>query len=435
MDKWGRPDINTGLGLVRGMMDLKTFQNRQQDRAFGLKDREAFKGSSGMSRAAYEGKVAKGALKTQERKQQNQANIEKYIPMVQQGIEPNRKAEDFSYVDWLGAQTKVQQTLNADVNYQNDVLIKEENERTANEAKGNNMIATSEIYAGQGDDIRAAEILAPMYNFFPDNQEFMGVNPDNRKQWIMKDQRTDEEYMMDAVPYGQIIPMAKKFTKAYRTVDEGFQKKRRLHNNAEITKWDVWTASNGREALHFTFLDKNGAMREIWKDPDTGEVLKGYDVRTKQNVKSNLDFRPSEYWADKTKAEKSKVGLEKAKVDLKRAEEGGPTPKEQRASKAKIDAVNKKQIRALRKELRKAKGESARLYGDYKGDDPSYIQAKDNIKSLEDEIKELSGGKKPQKDKVETAMPPAEQHRGKIIKDTETGKRYKSDGTQWIEID
>ena len=34
-----------------------------------------------------------------------------------------------------------------------------------------------------------------------------------------------------------------------------------------------------------------------------------------------------------------------------------------------------------------------------------------------------------------TAMPPAEQHEGKIIRDTETNKRYKSDGTQWIEID
>jgi hypothetical protein len=404
MDKWGRPDINTGLGLVRGMMDLKTFQNRQQDRALGLKDREAFKGSSGMSRAAYEGKVAKGALKTQERKQQNQANIEKYIPMVQQGIEPNRKAEDFSYVDWLGAQTKVQQTLNADVNYQNNVLIKEENERTANEAKGNNMIATSEIYAGQGDDIRAAEILAPMYNFFPDNQEFMGVNPDNRKQWIMKDQRTDEEYMMDAVPYGQIIPMAKKFTKAYRTVDEGFQKERRLHNNAEITKWDVWTASNGREALHFTFLDKNGAMREIWKDPDTGEVLKGYDVRTKQNVKSNLDFRPSKYWADKAKVKKEALerrgkiaDVGKKEVDLKRAKEGGLTPKEQRTSKARLKAADTKHIRSLEKELRKLESELTKQEAEGRNilvegkAEPIYEATKHNVQQLKDKIGELKG--------------------------------------------
>jgi hypothetical protein len=32
-------------------------------------------------------------------------------------------------------------------------------------------------------------------------------------------------------------------------------------------------------------------------------------------------------------------------------------------------------------------------------------------------------------------MPPAEQHEGKVIRDTENNKRYKSDGTQWIEID
>jgi len=31
-------------------------------------------------------------------------------------------------------------------------------------------------------------------------------------------------------------------------------------------------------------------------------------------------------------------------------------------------------------------------------------------------------------------IPPAAKHNGRIVKDTETGKRYKSDGTRWIEI-
>ncbi len=35
---------------------------------------------------------------------------------------------------------------------------------------------------------------------------------------------------------------------------------------------------------------------------------------------------------------------------------------------------------------------------------------------------------------VMASMPPAAQHNGKIIKDTQTGKRYKSNGTQWVPI-
>ena len=31
-------------------------------------------------------------------------------------------------------------------------------------------------------------------------------------------------------------------------------------------------------------------------------------------------------------------------------------------------------------------------------------------------------------------MPPAKDHKGKIIRDTVTKKRYKSDGKNWIEI-
>lgn len=35
---------------------------------------------------------------------------------------------------------------------------------------------------------------------------------------------------------------------------------------------------------------------------------------------------------------------------------------------------------------------------------------------------------------VMNTMPPAEQHKGKVVKDTETGKRYKSDGKAWVEV-
>lgn len=35
---------------------------------------------------------------------------------------------------------------------------------------------------------------------------------------------------------------------------------------------------------------------------------------------------------------------------------------------------------------------------------------------------------------VMNTMPPAGQHKGKIVKDTDTGKRYKSDGKAWVEV-
>lgn len=35
---------------------------------------------------------------------------------------------------------------------------------------------------------------------------------------------------------------------------------------------------------------------------------------------------------------------------------------------------------------------------------------------------------------VMDTMPPSGQHKGKVVKDTETGKRYKSDGKSWIEV-
>ena len=43
----------------------------------------------------------------------------------------------------------------------------------------------------------------------------------------------------------------------------------------------------------------------------------------------------------------------------------------------------------------------------------------------------------PRKDKPEQKaenMPPASEHKGKVIRDTQTGKRYRSDGKHWIEI-
>jgi hypothetical protein len=33
-----------------------------------------------------------------------------------------------------------------------------------------------------------------------------------------------------------------------------------------------------------------------------------------------------------------------------------------------------------------------------------------------------------------TEMPPAAAHKDKTIRDTETGKRYKSDGKNWVEV-
>jgi len=44
-----------------------------------------------------------------------------------------------------------------------------------------------------------------------------------------------------------------------------------------------------------------------------------------------------------------------------------------------------------------------------------------------------AGKEKPQQEMAE--MPPAGEHKDRIIKDTKTGKRYKSDGKNWIEIE
>ena len=77
----------------------------------------------------------------------------------------------------------------------------------------------------------------------------------------------------------------------------------------------------------------------------------------------------------------------------------------------------------------------------------------DEIKAIEDYYKQLmevalgkkgaapKGGaagegmaQKPAQGGIMNEMPPAQQYSGKIIKDTTTGKRYKSDGKAWMEI-
>jgi len=345
---------NMGMNLARTFMMVNQEQGRQEDR---------------------------------EKKLRSEANIEKYIPMVQQGKEPDRKAKDFNYTDYLSAQTKVQQALNADVGYQNNMLVKEDNQRKANQANLDNMLSSGKIYADQGDPVRAAEILAPIYNFMPDNQEFVRVNPDNRAQWIMKDQRTNEEYTMDAVPYDQAVVMAQNFSKAYQEVDKTFQEKRRVWNNKAILKRDVWKTPDGKkEVYYFTFLDKNGAMRETWKDTKTGEVVKGFDVRTGQVVESDLVFRSPEY--RKAKAAGEKAGLErrgkmadveKKEADAKRVKEGRKTKKDQIAMNKSMYTAVEKGIKTYRETYGSDVSEEGimleenRLRADYKSRvDPDY---------------------------------------------------------------
>lgn len=387
MDRWGRPTFEDGMGLAHGLMQVKSFQNKQQDRALGLQDRE--------------------------KNLQSEANIEKYIPMIKQNVKPDRNAKDFNWSDWLSAQTKVQQTLNADVNYQTALLTKETKERTVNEAKINQMIATSEIYAGQGDDRKAAEILAPVYNYMPDNQEYIGVSPDNPLKWTMKDQGTNKEYTIDALSYGEAMGMAKKFSPAYRKISETFREKQKMHNNAEISKREIQTTPDGQRAYYFTFWDKTGAIRPVWKDTQTGEVVKGYDVRTGQNVESGLDFRSPEERKAELEKRKTEADIAYKEKQTKLLGKEGETPKEKRASTAKIKATDRKQLRVLKKELRKAKKEFAVMVEDQLPKNlPTYIQAENDIKAIEDEIRELKGGGK----KKTEAEPKADKQIAEILK-------------------
>jgi hypothetical protein len=71
--------------------------------------------------------------------------------------------------------------------------------------------------------------------------------------------------------------------------------------------------------------------------------------------------------------------------------------------------------------------------------DAAFQAARIPLEQRRDEImadlKDLSGvAPKKEAGKEMAAMPPAGQHKGKIIRDTETGKRFQSNGSAWVEV-
>ncbi|OEU63375.1 MAG: hypothetical protein BA867_08715 [Desulfobacterales bacterium S5133MH16] len=262
-DRWGRPTMADGMGLATGFMRVQEHIGRQQ------KETDLFR---------------------------SRANREKYIPMLLKSTEPNRESSDFNYSDWLDAQVEVQDIQHRDVIYQKDKLDLQKKKERAAESEINNMISTAEIYAGRGQDEKGARVLADIYNYMPDGQEYVGVSSQNPLKWIMRAQATGEEYLADAVPYGEAIKMAKGFSSAYREIDQAAEQKRLIHNRQELMKREVHTTAAGEEALLFNLLDKDGAIRTTYRSPKTGAVLQGFDEKLGRNVVTKTDFRSPEYW-------------------------------------------------------------------------------------------------------------------------------------------
>ena len=80
-------------------------------------------------------------------------------------------------------------------------------------------------------------------------------------------------------------------------------------------------------------------------------------------------------------------------------------------------------------------------YADSLGADPGATQEqiKQEFESAIQQIQDHFGGGSMEglggdKDKVDPEMPSPVEHKGRILRDNQTGKRYRSDGTQWVEI-
>lgn len=467
MDKFGRPDINTGLGLMRGIMDIKTFQNRQQDRALGLKDRKAFDSALGMPKAAYEGKLAKSVLAAG-KAEQNVYKVASLLTNRQEGM-PQITQGEFSDKAWIGGHQLYQQgkltklqTETAKVRLTKEGQA-EQISRIGTRIKVNqdsikNLLASKK---GGASKIEQGIQMVKTLNLLPNGYTGEVIqSPDGKLQFKWSNSAGEEgvtdindsnidDFLNNG--WGMIKPFIKQDPS--QTDADFLQKQFELGAKDDLWRQNtnIDVTSKAISNTDTAYRDKDGKIFYLVHgliEPTTGtqyppSFVTGVNskvvIQAGSDKARKLGLRP---WKELT-AELSHRDKESLIAQRKKVTEhlGKVTPKEQQASKAKLKAANTKHIRSLEKELRKQeaelikqKAEGRNVLIDGKAE-PIYEATKHSVQELKDKIAELKGTKKAGAKEPATEMPPAEQHEGKIIRDTENNKRYKSDGTQWIEID
>lgn len=85
------------------------------------------------------------------------------------------------------------------------------------------------------------------------------------------------------------------------------------------------------------------------------------------------------------------------------------------------------------KNLEVQRGRAAKVFG-VRPSVPAINQEVRRLKQTVKPGKVSFGAPQEQPAKAAATVPPAGQHSGRIIRDTETGKRYRSDGSQWVEV-
>jgi len=204
-----------------------------------------------------------------------------------------------------------------------------------------------------------------------------------------------------------------------------------------ISKDPTWFTDPEKAKMTANWLKQRNVIVRPAKD-ELREFEEKEKIKAKYKKDSGGDYKPTEMersyqkYIKRNNLTESEYPIEKYKGEQWRGE-GDLTEAEQTEY-----VTLRSDLRSLDKEIKDsenfpgkseyAKNKRARVVG-----------LKSEKKEIQDRMDELLGKKTivkaPEPPKEEKAdMPSAAEHSGRIVKDTETGKRFKSNGTDWVEI-
>jgi hypothetical protein len=298
-----------------------------------------------------------------------QSQTDNYLNRIGKGENIDPKEEGYNYRAHLTASAMQLKTLSADQSVQKQRFELNEAQRTENQADIDTRIVKANDLIQRGRKDEALDALVPIYQYLPDGQTIKGFKTDkdgnvDRSKLVLIAEDGKTEYEEPAPDLDSAMKMALNFSKSYKDIYHQSIQRASEVNLKNLQNHQIWSSKDGKEAIYVPFVDVdktgNYTLKETWKDPATGETLKGFDESTGKEVESKIDFRPPAYWKQEDEKKRSKLTAQSTEADI--------AAKEQTTRINKEQAPLKNELTRAQTDLAKKKASEATKPAGYKND-------------------------------------------------------------------